>query len=176
MDGEAADIRISGITPIEVARYAESIGMLGIGVYSWGVHVDTRTSKYFWYDGGESNVKTFGGTPVKKEEPITTPTTSTSEMYRIRKSWNDAKSQIGAYSVLQNAKNACNKAGSGYFVFNSKGEIVYPEKIQVENIDTSAINDKVMWDYFKSKGLNDYGIAGLMGNLYAESGFRPTNL
>lgn len=43
-------------------------------------------------------------------------------------------------------------------------------------IDTSAINDKIMWDFFKSKGLNDFGIAGLMGNLYAESGLRPTNL
>ena len=43
-------------------------------------------------------------------------------------------------------------------------------------IDTSAINDKTMWDFFKSKGLNDFGIAGLMGNLYAESGLRPTNL
>ena len=132
------------------------------------------------FAAGESNVKTFGGAPAKKEEPkqepVKTPAANTSEMYRIRKSWGDAKSQIGAYSVLQNAKNACNKAGSGYFVFNSKGEIVYPEKIQVEDIDTSAINDKVMWDYFKSKGLNDYGIAGLMGNLYAESGFRPTNL
>ena len=33
-----------------------------------------------------------------------------------------------------------------------------------------------MWNFFKSKGLNDYGIAGLMGNLYAESGLKPTNL
>ena len=28
----------------------------------------------------------------------------------------------------------------------------------------------------KKKGLNDYGTAGLMGNLYAESGLKPTNL
>lgn len=37
-------------------------------------------------------------------------------------------------------------------------------------------NDKIIWDYFKAKGLNDYGIAGLMGNLYAESGLMPNNL
>jgi uncharacterized protein YcbK (DUF882 family) len=61
MDGEAADVqKFKGVEPIEIARYAESIGIKGIGVYSWGVHIDTRTSKYFWYDGGESNVKTFG--------------------------------------------------------------------------------------------------------------------
>ena len=36
--------------------------------------------------------------------------------------------------------------------------------------------EQKIWQYFKSKGLNDFGIAGLMGNLYAESGLRPTNL
>ena len=39
-----------------------------------------------------------------------------------------------------------------------------------------VIDSKRMWNYFKSKGLNDYGIAGLMGNLYHESGFKSTNL
>lgn len=34
-------------------------------------------------------------------------------------------------------------------------------------------NEKVIWDHFKAKGLNDFGIAGLMGNLYAESGLLP---
>lgn len=33
-----------------------------------------------------------------------------------------------------------------------------------------------MRNYLKSKGLSDYGVAGLMGNLYAESGLRPNNL
>ena len=33
-----------------------------------------------------------------------------------------------------------------------------------------------VWDYFKGKGLTDYGIAGLMGNLYAESGIRSNTL
>ena len=33
-----------------------------------------------------------------------------------------------------------------------------------------------MWDFFISCGLNEYGAAGLMGNLYAESGLVPANL
>jgi len=37
-------------------------------------------------------------------------------------------------------------------------------------------NEKKIWNYFKSKGLNDYGIASLMGNLYVESGLNPKNL
>jgi hypothetical protein len=100
-------------------------------------------------------------------------------LYRVRKTWANASSQIGAYSILANAKAACDKAGANYGVFNSKGEKIYPEDkptIDTPPVNTAAINDKVMWDYFKSQGLSDYGIAGLMGNLYAESGFKPTNL
>ena len=37
-------------------------------------------------------------------------------------------------------------------------------------------NEKVIWDFLKSKGLNDYAVAGIMGNLYAESGLNPINL
>lgn len=33
-----------------------------------------------------------------------------------------------------------------------------------------------IWNYIKSKGLSDCGVAGLMGNLYAESGLDPKNL
>ena len=101
------------------------------------------------------------------------------EIYRVRKSWNDASSQIGAYSNLENAKTACDKAGSNYFVFNSKGAILYPtfvENIDLSKIDTGAAHPEVVWNYFKRFGLNDFGIAGLMGNLYAESGLRPCNL
>lgn len=44
------------------------------------------------------------------------------ELYRVRKSWADASSQLGAYSVLQNAKDACK---GGYSVYDSKGNVVY---------------------------------------------------
>ncbi len=48
-------------------------------------------------------------------------------------------------------------------------------------IDTSKVNTttpdaKIIWDFLKKQGLNDFGVAGLMGNLYAESGLRPINL
>lgn len=58
------------------------------------------------------------------------------ELYRVRKSWNDTKSQIGAYSILLNAKNACDKAGKDYFVYNSKGEVIYPELKKIEEVQT----------------------------------------
>ena len=40
-----------------------------------------------------------------------------------------------------------------------------------------AISDKEIWTYLKKNGgYNSYGTAGLMGNLYAESGLKPNNL
>ncbi len=38
------------------------------------------------------------------------------------------------------------------------------------------MNEVIIHDYLKKKGLNEYGIAGLMGNLFAESGLNPQNL
>lgn len=40
----------------------------------------------------------------------------------------------------------------------------------------SVNNEKIIWDYFRKKGLNEYGVAGLMGNLKAESNLNPKNL
>lgn len=37
-------------------------------------------------------------------------------------------------------------------------------------------NEKYIWDALHAAGFNTYGIAGLMGNLYAESGLIPTNM
>ena len=36
--------------------------------------------------------------------------------------------------------------------------------------------EEKIWSYLKEQGLSDAGAAGLMGNLYAESGLSPTNL
>lgn len=38
------------------------------------------------------------------------------------------------------------------------------------------MNEVTIWRYFKGKGLNDFGVAGLMGNLFAESALNPRNL
>ena len=38
------------------------------------------------------------------------------------------------------------------------------------------MSESAIWNYLKSQGLTDCGVAGLMGNLYAESGLNPRNL
>lgn len=37
-------------------------------------------------------------------------------------------------------------------------------------------NERTIWDFFKAKGLTDAGTAGILGNMYAESGLNPKNL
>ena len=49
------------------------------------------------------------------------------EWYRVRKSWSEAKSQIGAYHVLENAKDMVDK-NEEYFVFDEDGNVIYPEE------------------------------------------------
>ncbi len=57
--GMAADIVVSGVKPLEVAKYAESIGILGIGLYDDFVHIDTRKQKAFWYSHKEEKRNSF---------------------------------------------------------------------------------------------------------------------
>lgn len=50
---------------------------------------------------------------------------STGKLYRVRKSWADAGSQLGAYAVLDNAKAQVDK-NPGYAAFDESGKQVYP--------------------------------------------------
>lgn len=70
--GHAADIVVSGVKPIEVAQYAESIGIKGIGLYDSFVHIDVRTYKSFWYSDKEEPRQTFktSGAVKSKRESI----------------------------------------------------------------------------------------------------------
>lgn len=47
MKGQAFDIVVSGHTPLEVAQFAQSIGITGIIQYNTFVHVDSRSNKYW---------------------------------------------------------------------------------------------------------------------------------
>ena len=59
---------------------------------------------------------------VKQEKP------KTINLYRVRKAWQDSKSQIGAFSNLQNAINMATRyTEQGYKVFDSTGKQVYPK-------------------------------------------------
>ena len=53
-EGQAADIKIKGVKPIDIGLAAEKIGGLRIGIAKWGVHLDVRPpspSKFWVYLG-----------------------------------------------------------------------------------------------------------------------------
>lgn len=69
------------------------------------------------------------GTEITEEETakpsVTYPEKLTTGYYRVRKDWKDSKSQVGAYRILTNAKNAADK-NPGTFVFTNDGVAIYP--------------------------------------------------
>lgn len=57
--GKAADIVVKDIAPKEVAAFAESIGIKGIGLYNTFVHIDTRDTKAYWRGQEQAPIATF---------------------------------------------------------------------------------------------------------------------
>lgn len=82
------------------------------------------------------------GVAFKESAPAPKPVPTTSHLYRVRKTWADTKSQIGAYKILENAKKECNKH-PGYSVFDESGKAVYtaaePAKTIVDKLIEACI-------------------------------------
>lgn len=66
------------------------------------------------------------------------PSAPTSGLYRVRKSWGDAKSQVGAYKDLNNAKRAAD-SHSGYKVYDPNGNQVHPTSSSTSNVKTLVV-------------------------------------
>ena len=79
---------------------------------------------------------------------------SAKQLYRVRKTWSDAKSQIGAFSSQENAKKACK---AGYAVFDSNGKQVYPAKKSIDEIAREVIQGKWGNGAERKKKLTDAG-------------------
>ena len=81
--------------------------------------------------------------------------------YRVRLSWADGKSQIGAYTNLDNAKKVCK---TGYSVYDWNGNEVYSNKPNNTTVNHSCSPYKVKvtasaLNYRKGPGVS-YGING----------------
>lgn len=59
-------------------------------------------------------------------------------LYRVRKEWGDYKSQIGAFSILDNAIKACTEEykayAEAYKVYDENGNVIYPIDNETANI------------------------------------------
>lgn len=80
--------------------------------------------------------------------------------YRVRKSWEDAESQIGAYEVLDYAKNNCPE---GYTVYDWNGKAVYP----IKNVEPPKAETKISVLEWQEAAIAD----GFKFPLYGADGF-----
>lgn len=119
-----------------VLRGARAAGLTYYYIVEHSFHTNSKATEWLLNDDNlrmlareEANlIASFFNVKTTTTTNTTTPQTTTTELYRVRKSWSDAGSQLGAYSNLENAKKICK---DGYFVFDNKGNIVYP--IQQDN-------------------------------------------
>lgn len=88
--------------------------------------------------------------PAQEETPAATyPEKLTSGYYRVRKTWKDSKSQVGAYRVLKNAKAAADK-NPGTYVFTNDGVAIYPEKAAETYRIHTVVKGDTLWDIAKA--------------------------
>ena len=83
------------------------------------------------------------------------------------------KIQVGAYSVRANADAQLKKikaAGFTAIVTTVANKTTTTQQTQTTDIT------KTIWDFLTGKGLNAFAVAGIVGNLYAESALNPKNL
>lgn len=99
--------------------------------------------------------------------------------------WKADKSLIGQVDKQNMTVHRwfANKSCPGDYLYSRHGEIASRVNAILSNSgggdsqpETSDDNATFIWNYFLDKIGNEYGVAGLMGNLYAESGLKPNNL
>lgn len=101
-----------------VLRGAHTVHTPGV-IIEHGFHTHTATAKWLQ---DENNLKKLAEAEAKTIAEWFDVDKIPEKLYRIRKTWADAKSQIGAYASLDNAKKNCPE---GYSVFDWNGKCCY---------------------------------------------------
>lgn len=74
-----------------------------------------------------------GSAPATATAPAASSAADTTpKYYRVRKSWKDADSQLGAYSIYENARIKADEAGPRYAVFDWNGKEIYRAAVSTE--------------------------------------------
>lgn len=132
-----------------VLHGARTVGTAGL-ILEHSFHTNTRATNWLLDDNNlerlakaeaEAIAKYFGMT--KKEDTPVQPAPEVKKCYRVRKAWDDEKSQLGAYEVLENAKNDCPE---GYTVYDWNGKAVYTKgvvKVKMETLKKGSTGNQV---------------------------------
>lgn len=147
-----------------VINGARRVGVVGL-LLEHSFHTNTKMTNWLLDD---NNLKKLAMAEAKviaqyygAVKTTSTPAevlTGKNEWYRVRKSWNDKASQIGAYKNLSQAIKDCT---SGYSVYDPKGKKVYPADTPVK------VNPVLEWQKAAiADGFNfpKYGADGAWGS------------
>lgn len=125
MKGMASDLIVTGVTPLAVAQYLESLGVKGIGlyVYSGGnfVHCDTRTSKYYW----KQTSKTSSYFSVSTFTPTTSYKVTAQSGLKVRSSMSTASTANVLGVLPYNSLVPVISISNGWAKFNYNGTVGY---------------------------------------------------
>jgi N-acetylmuramoyl-L-alanine amidase len=130
-----------------VLRGARAAGLTYYYIVEHSFHTNYNATKWL---SDDSNIRRLAQEEAKlivnyfvKKAPINTNTTTTPEVkkyYRVRKSWEDAASQTGAYAILENAKAQCKE---GYSVYDWNGKEVYSKKTEYYTVKKGDTLSKI---------------------------------
>ena len=122
-------------------NYTPKSGEMVLTVHRWFAN-KSCPGNWLYSRLGElaTNVTTelSGSTSSNDKKPVT-------QMYRVRKSWSDAKSQLGAYKVLANAKKKADE-NAGFKVFDASGNVVYPAATKPASDHAAGTSYKIQID------------------------------
>lgn len=118
-----------------ISNYSNLKGVTDPYQYLVNIKADGYATSLKYVDNLMRVIEEWNLTKYDAAVAPTQPTTDLSPQiltpYRVRKSWSDSKSQLGAYNILNNAIEKC-KANPGYFVYDANGTQVYPEPVEVK--------------------------------------------
>lgn len=120
----------------------------------------------FPYIANEVNKRLNGNQSSGNNPPVS------ETLYRIRKSWSDAKSQIGAYRNLESAKKECKE---GYSVYDESGNVVYSNKSEVSKPEGNTGANPIIRDgqiHARNFAMPGLGADGIRGSRTKEAGIR----
>ena len=150
-----------------VIRGATAVGVPCI-IIEHGFHTNKKTANWLLNSANLKKLADAEAEVIAKHYGMVKTTQNTTqnaansadEIYRVRKSWDDEKSQKGAYKSLNGAKATADKfASEGYKVYNSKGEVVYTPTVKksVEELAREVIAGKWGMGTDRKKKLTEAG-------------------
>ena len=118
-----------------VLRGAHTVKTPGV-IIEHGFHTNTATTKWLLVDANLDKLAQAEAKLIAEYFDVTKAVDESKQLYRIRKTWDDAKSQTGAFKIFDNAIKAC---PVGYSVFDWNGNAVYTKDPDVPKVATYTL-------------------------------------